>query len=114
MVKRVAVVGAGIGGLAAIKHCLEEDLDPVCFELRADLGGLWNYSPDPPGGRPNVLKTTLANACKVGFCNVWFTLFEIFVILVLCTCVVLRTNVFSVSDITMETFREMIMKTMMM
>lgn len=44
MVRRVAVVGAGISGLAAIKCCLEEGLEPVCFELSEDIGGLWRYT----------------------------------------------------------------------
>jgi len=39
----VAVVGAGVSGLAAIKCCRDEGLDVVCFEKRNDLGGLWNY-----------------------------------------------------------------------
>ncbi|XP_041378063.1 dimethylaniline monooxygenase [N-oxide-forming] 2-like [Gigantopelta aegis] len=53
--RRVAVVGAGVAGLTAIKSCLDEGLEPVCFELRSDIGGLWNYSdhcyPDD-GARP--------------------------------------------------------------
>ncbi|XP_077996716.1 dimethylaniline monooxygenase [N-oxide-forming] 2-like [Glandiceps talaboti] len=41
---RVAVVGAGVAGLVSIKSCLEEDLEPVCFERSNKIGGLWNYS----------------------------------------------------------------------
>ena len=29
---RVAIIGAGVCGLTAIKACLEEGLQPVCFE----------------------------------------------------------------------------------
>ena len=29
---RVAIIGAGPSGLAAVKQCLEEGLNPVCFE----------------------------------------------------------------------------------
>ena len=36
--RRVAVVGAGVSGLSATKACLDESLDPVCFEMRQDLG----------------------------------------------------------------------------
>lgn len=43
MVRRVAVVGAGSSGLVCIKVCLEEGLDPVCFENSDDIGGLWNF-----------------------------------------------------------------------
>lgn len=42
--RRVAVVGAGVSGLAAIKCCLEEGLEPTCFEQSEDIGGLWRYT----------------------------------------------------------------------
>lgn len=44
MVRRVAVVGAGVSGLAATKWCLEEGLEPICFEQSEDVGGLWRYT----------------------------------------------------------------------
>ena len=53
---RVAVVGAGVSGLAAIKTCLEEGLDVVCFERRDDLGGLWNYTETVLPGQSNVAR----------------------------------------------------------
>ena len=34
----VAVVGAGVSGLVAIKQALEEGLSPVCFEQHEDIG----------------------------------------------------------------------------
>ena len=37
-IRRVAVLGAGVSGLAAIKTCLEEGLQPVCFEKARELG----------------------------------------------------------------------------
>lgn len=37
-VKRVGIVGAGPGGLAAIKACLEEGLEPTAFEREEELG----------------------------------------------------------------------------
>jgi cation diffusion facilitator CzcD-associated flavoprotein CzcO len=37
---------SGASGLAAIKSCLEEHLEPVCFEQSGDVGGLWNYRPN--------------------------------------------------------------------
>ncbi|TNN45774.1 Dimethylaniline monooxygenase [N-oxide-forming] 5 [Liparis tanakae] len=43
MVRRVAVVGAGNPGLVCIKVCLDEGLEPVCFESSDDIGGLWKY-----------------------------------------------------------------------
>ncbi|XP_074008830.1 flavin-containing monooxygenase 3-like isoform X2 [Numenius arquata] len=44
MVRRVAVVGAGVSGLAATKCCLEEGLEPTCFEQSENIGGLWHYT----------------------------------------------------------------------
>ncbi|XP_006872705.1 PREDICTED: dimethylaniline monooxygenase [N-oxide-forming] 1 isoform X1 [Chrysochloris asiatica] len=44
MAKRVAIVGAGVSGLACIKCCLEEGLEPICFERSDDLGGLWRFT----------------------------------------------------------------------
>lgn len=41
--KRIAVIGAGVSGLGAIKICLEEGLEPTCFEGTNDIGGLWRY-----------------------------------------------------------------------
>ncbi len=35
---RVAVVGAGLSGLATTKHCLQEGLNPICFEQHDDIG----------------------------------------------------------------------------
>lgn len=44
MVQRVAIIGAGVGGLASVKCCLDEGLEPTCFERSEDIGGLWRYS----------------------------------------------------------------------
>lgn len=43
MVHRVAVIGAGSSGLVCAKACVEEGLEPVCFERGHDIGGVWNY-----------------------------------------------------------------------
>lgn len=43
MVQKVAVIGAGISGLTSIKACLDEGLEPTCFERSQDIGGLWRY-----------------------------------------------------------------------
>lgn len=40
---RVAVVGAGSSGLTCIKACVDEGLEPVCFESSDDIGGLWKF-----------------------------------------------------------------------
>uniref|UniRef100_A0A3Q0S5Q7 Flavin-containing monooxygenase n=1 Tax=Amphilophus citrinellus TaxID=61819 RepID=A0A3Q0S5Q7_AMPCI len=43
MTRRVAVIGAGASGLVCIKSCLDEGLEPVCFESSDDIGGLWRF-----------------------------------------------------------------------
>lgn len=43
MVKTVAVVGVGASGLTALKCCLDEGLQPTCFERSEDIGGLWRF-----------------------------------------------------------------------
>ncbi|PNI48167.1 FMO3 isoform 4 [Pan troglodytes] len=44
MGKKVAIIGAGVSGLASIRSCLEEGLEPTCFEKSNDIGGLWKFS----------------------------------------------------------------------
>ncbi|ORX86866.1 FAD/NAD(P)-binding domain-containing protein [Basidiobolus meristosporus CBS 931.73] len=52
--KRVAIIGAGLGGLNAVKACLETKgrLIPVCFEQNPWLGGLWHYEGCKGGPTP--------------------------------------------------------------
>jgi len=61
---RVAVVGAGISGLTAIKCCVDEGLEPVCFERTSDIGGLWRYREDVVEGQGCVMKSTVINVSK--------------------------------------------------
>ena len=42
--KRVAIIGGGCSGLAAIKTCMDEGLNPVCLERTDHVGGLWRYT----------------------------------------------------------------------
>lgn len=44
MAKKVAVIGAGVSGLSSIKCCLDENLEPTCFERSSDFGGLWKFA----------------------------------------------------------------------
>jgi dimethylaniline monooxygenase (N-oxide forming) len=61
--KRVAIIGAGASGLPSIKECLEEGLEPVCFEKTSDIGGLWNFR---PCAEENVACCSLATVTNVG------------------------------------------------
>ncbi|NXC48057.1 FMO3 monooxygenase, partial [Penelope pileata] len=68
MVRRVAVVGAGISGLAATKCCLEEGMEPTCFEQSEDIGGLWRYTEEVEEGRASIYRTVFTNSCKEMTC----------------------------------------------
>ncbi|KAG0410167.1 hypothetical protein HPB47_012705, partial [Ixodes persulcatus] len=61
---RVAVIGAGASGLTAVKACLEEDLDVVCYERSDVLGGLWHYTDKVETGRACVMRSTVINSSK--------------------------------------------------
>ena len=64
-VKTVAIVGAGVSGLSAIKCCIDEGLHPSCFERSSELEGLWYYTADPLSeGRICVSATTTTNIRK--------------------------------------------------
>lgn len=68
MAKRVAIVGAGVSGLACIKCCLEEGLEPTCFERSDDLGGLWRFTEHVEEGRASLYKSVVSNSCKEMSC----------------------------------------------
>ena len=36
--RNIAVIGCGLSGINAIKACLEEGLNPVCFEQHDQIG----------------------------------------------------------------------------
>ena len=44
--KKVAIIGAGPVGLAAIKNFLEAGHDVTAYEQQSSIGGLWNYQED--------------------------------------------------------------------
>ena len=68
---KVAIIGAGVSGLASIKCCLDEGLQPVCFEKCADIGGLWKFSQDGGcsySGSGSVYESTVINTSKEMTC----------------------------------------------
>ncbi|CAJ0919582.1 unnamed protein product [Ranitomeya imitator] len=68
MGKKVAVIGAGASGLVAIKSCLEEGLEPTCFERTEDIGGLWRFDENPDAGRASIYKSVIINTSKEMMC----------------------------------------------
>lgn len=66
--RTVCIIGAGVAGIAAIKHSLEEGLAPICFEKDSDLGGIWNYHDVPKNGDPSLYKSCCINTSKAMTC----------------------------------------------
>ncbi|KAL4237753.1 Cyclopentanone 1 [Mactra antiquata] len=66
--KKVAVIGAGASGLTAIKCCLDEGLEPVCFERANYISGLWHYTDYVEEGQACVMKSTVINTSKEMMC----------------------------------------------
>lgn len=63
---RVAIIGGGVSGLTAIKACLEEDLMPVCFESRTEIGEVLHHL------TKNIFYTQFYHApCQVAFKKGW-------------------------------------------
>ena len=59
----VAVIGAGISGLAAVKCFLDRGLRVVCLEKGPDIGGLWNFTNQGYG----VMRFTHINVSKQNY-----------------------------------------------
>ncbi|XP_008405569.1 dimethylaniline monooxygenase [N-oxide-forming] 5-like [Poecilia reticulata] len=68
MSRRVAVVGAGSSGLACMKCCLDEGLEPVCFESSDDIGGLWRFKENPEPDRASIYNSLIINTSKEMMC----------------------------------------------
>ncbi|NXN19893.1 FMO4 monooxygenase, partial [Indicator maculatus] len=68
MVRRVAVIGAGVGGLASIKCCLDEGLEPTCFERSEDIGGVWHYMDTTDSRGVSVYRSVITNTSKEMSC----------------------------------------------
>ncbi|ROL55562.1 Dimethylaniline monooxygenase [N-oxide-forming] 5 [Anabarilius grahami] len=68
MAKRVAVIGGGTSGLTCIKCCLDEGLEPVCFETSDDIGGLWRFKENPETDRASIYHSLIINTSKEMMC----------------------------------------------
>ncbi|XP_037626548.1 flavin-containing monooxygenase 5-like [Sebastes umbrosus] len=68
MARRVAVIGGGSSGLACIKCCLDEGLEPVCFESSNDIGGLWRFKENPEPDRASIYHSVIINTSKEMMC----------------------------------------------
>ncbi|KAM3620640.1 uncharacterized protein V6R79_026327 [Siganus canaliculatus] len=64
MTRRVAVIGGGASGLVSIKSCLDEGLEPVCFESSNDIGGLWRFKENPESNRASIYQSVIINTSK--------------------------------------------------
>lgn len=61
MAKKVAIIGAGISGIASIKNALEAGLEPTAYERDSWIGGVWRYTEDD---RFTIQKSTILNTSK--------------------------------------------------
>ncbi|CAB1414878.1 unnamed protein product [Pleuronectes platessa] len=68
MSRRVAVIGGGSSGLTAIKSCLDEGLEPVCYESSDDIGGLWRFKENPEPDRASIYQSVIINTSKEMMC----------------------------------------------
>ncbi|XP_030626994.1 dimethylaniline monooxygenase [N-oxide-forming] 5-like [Chanos chanos] len=68
MVRTVAVIGAGPAGLVSIKSCLEDGLQPTCFESSDDIGGLWKFKEVSDPSRASIYRSLTINISKEMLC----------------------------------------------
>ncbi|XP_019357515.1 PREDICTED: dimethylaniline monooxygenase [N-oxide-forming] 5-like isoform X5 [Gavialis gangeticus] len=66
--RKVAIIGAGVSGLLSLKCCLDEGLEPTCFERSSDIGGVWRYEKNPEEGRASIYKSVIINTSKEIMC----------------------------------------------
>ena len=59
---RVAVIGAGPGGLVSTKSLSEQGLEVTCFEMSSCVGGHWKL--DNPNGRSAAYESLTTNTTK--------------------------------------------------
>nr|XP_003225490.1 PREDICTED: dimethylaniline monooxygenase [N-oxide-forming] 5 [Anolis carolinensis] len=76
MTKKVAIIGAGASGLTAIKCCLDEGLQPTCYERSEDIGGLWRFCENDIEGQASIYKSLTINTSKEMMCYSDFSIPE--------------------------------------
>ena len=55
---RVAIIGAGPGGLVAVRYLLQHGFEPVLFEQSHRIGGQWNQGAPHSGVWPSMVTNT--------------------------------------------------------
>ncbi|NP_001451.2 flavin-containing monooxygenase 2 isoform a [Homo sapiens] len=68
MAKKVAVIGAGVSGLISLKCCVDEGLEPTCFERTEDIGGVWRFKENVEDGRASIYQSVVTNTSKEMSC----------------------------------------------
>ncbi|XP_023594218.1 flavin-containing monooxygenase 2 [Trichechus manatus latirostris] len=68
MAKKVVVIGAGVSGLISLKCCVDEGLEPTCFEKTEDIGGLWRFKENVEDGRASIYKSVITDTSKEMSC----------------------------------------------
>uniref|UniRef100_A0A3Q2VW41 Flavin-containing monooxygenase n=1 Tax=Haplochromis burtoni TaxID=8153 RepID=A0A3Q2VW41_HAPBU len=68
MVHKVAVIGAGPCGLTSVKACLDEGMEPTCFESSDDMGGLWKFKEVSEPNRASIYRSLTINVWKEMMC----------------------------------------------
>lgn len=68
MIEKVAIIGAGVSGLTALKTALESGLEATAFERGSQIGGLWNCSDKIMAGHSCVQVSTITNTSKHTTC----------------------------------------------
>ena len=63
----MAIIGGGASGLTSLKCCLDEGLEPVCFEQEDSIGGMWNFTEDCTK-TSSVYRSTVINTSKEMMC----------------------------------------------
>ncbi|XP_033642001.1 dimethylaniline monooxygenase [N-oxide-forming] 3-like [Asterias rubens] len=63
---KAAIIGGGFSGLLSIKACIEEGIEPHCFERYDQLGGVWVYQEGlRPGQGSAIYDSLITNSSKV-------------------------------------------------